>query len=226
MGMSNSCCSACSYCNEEKLFQSIHSDTEKPLIDLSQPEIQEKLNLARNLFQVHLESLAPFASESIKIQIQESTKGHLILLTFPIPCSPSSFSNFLDSHDRKTWDNLIEFSKLIEKTESYSVSHLKYKSQLSYSAKELVFACCKEVTEGKVVSVFTSIPCDHIAKIDQVEVFEGGYEAVSSSANEVRFLVHLNVGSKSLSALFQKITERIIADMTNRLVNLLNEELR
>lgn len=226
MGISISCCCACSYCNEDKLFHSIHSETEKPLIDLSGPEIQEKLHLAKELFQVHLESLAPFASESIKIQIQESTKGHIILLTFPIPCSPSSFSNFLDNHDRKTWDNLIEFSKLIEKTESYSVFHLKYKSQLSYSAKELVFACCKEVNEGKVVSVFTSVPCDHIGKIDQIEVFEGGYEAVSSSGNEVRFIVHLNIGSKSLGTLFQKITEKIIVDMTNRLVNLLNEELR
>jgi hypothetical protein len=59
------------------------------------------------------------------------------------------------------------------------------------------------------------VPVEKIAKSDQVEIFEGGYEAVPSGL--LKLAIHLNIGSRSLGALFQKLTEKVILDSISRL---------
>ena len=224
MGINCSKCCSCSFFIDEKISQSFQSETDKPQIDISPEEILEKLQIAKKQVKSHLglnnlDSRDPFTS------IEETSKGHLLKVNFEVPVNAQEFCLFLDLNDRKSWDKLIDSSEVLESTKDFSIIHLKYKSQISYSAKEVLLASTREITNEKIVATFISIPSTKIAMPNKVDIFEGGYELLQgTNPTQVSLLIHMNIGSKSLNSLFQKISEKIIRDIVSKLKTLLSNE--
>lgn len=215
MGISCSKCCSCNFFFDDKSSQSFLSETDKPQIEISSEEIIEKLQVAKKQLISHLtlRNFLSIDSGDTLISIEESTKGHLIKVNFEIPVSGLEFCMFLDENDRKVWDKLVESSEVFETTKDFSVIHIKYKSQISFSAKEVLIASCREINEEKIITTFTSIPSSKINTGSKVEIFEGGYEILKGiPPTQASLIIHMNIGSTPQLTLLKKITEKIIQD--------------
>lgn len=227
MGIICSKCCSCSFFLDEKLSQSFQSESDKPQIDISNEEILEKLQIAKKQVISHL-TLNNFNSrdsEDSFISIEETSKGHLLKVNFEVPVNAQKFCLFLDINDRKNWDKLIESSEVLEKKEDYSIINLKYKSHISYSSKEVLLASTREINNERIITTFITLPSNKINTANKVDIFEGGYELLQgTNPTQVNLLIHMNIGSKSLNSLFQKISERIIREILSKLIALLGDQ--
>lgn len=96
--------------------------------------------------------------ENCTVSLSESQKGHILKVNFGFAKAPTEFTNFLSLTPRSKWDSLIETTKVLEENSKYRVIYLKYKSQVSYSAKEIVIAQKVEFKDGMNLAYFTSVP--------------------------------------------------------------------
>ena len=155
--------------------------------------------------------------ENCTVSLSESHKGHILKVNFGLAKAPADFTNFLLSTPRSKWDTLIETTKVLEENPKYKVIYLKYKSQVSYSAKEIVIAQKVECKDGMNLAYFTSVPNENFLSNNRIEVFEGGYCVEGPVNSEVTMIVHFKIGGNALTKLMQKLCEKFVPEAVSKI---------
>ena len=181
--------------------------------------LEESRERTINLLSKEIQSF--YNNKDCTISLSESPKGHILKISFNIPKSPETVHQFLCSVPRPRWDKLIESCSISEQTSRYKIISIKYKSQISYSAKELVVACRSEVASDRIFVYYTSLPDENKPISNRIVVFEGGYTIQGIDNSSISVGVHFTIGGNALTRLLQKICEKVVPETIATIIQLL-----
>lgn len=223
MGINASACCCCEgfYGNKEITHKTTPVFNSFEVVN---QDIVSSLETARVNFWQLLKNPAENISimENCTVSLSESYKGHILKVNFGIAKTPADFTNFLFSTPRSKWDSLIETTKVLEENSKYKIIYLKYKSQVSYSAKEIVIARKVECKDGVNLTYFTSVPDEKKNSNNRIEVFEGGYCVEGSVNSEVTMIAHFKIGGNALTKLMQKLCEKFVPEAISMIEKLMS----
>ena len=156
------------------------------------------------------------------ICLDESKTGHILKICLNIDKPSANFKSFLDKSPRTSWDTLVENCNTLEENSDYSIVYMKYKSQVSYSAKDLVIAKKSENHENGILVYYTSVPIKKSTEnVGRIEIYEGGYTLQGSDNTVVNLVVHFKIGASSLTKLIERLCEKMVPGIINSLINLI-----
>jgi hypothetical protein len=212
MGINFSFCCCCNYELKQDKLKEISEDPYP--ITISKEEIIKKLEHSKDrIIELLNKEIVYFHfQEDFSLALQESHNGHILKLFFEVSKTPAQLRDFFATKHRHEWDRLVETSEILEEHPEYTLMYIKYKSQVSYSSKELLIATASHFFDGKMIVYFTSVPSDKI-HYNKIEVHEGAYYIQGNHLSQLTLIVHFKIGANSLTKLLQNMLVKIIPDV-------------